>query len=281
MVEPESRRGRKRKVNNVQTAAEDVGGRKKVMHTRSFELVGRYVLKEFKGSGVLLGRIVDYDSGLYRINYEGDLCEDLNSRKVKSLLVEEGDLTDEWPKRKEMLNQLLSSKDVNSNTATATDAREPGKANSIDSSSLSGMTYSCSADDGIIKVQSDEVGADSSSGSCEGAQGEETKQPLVPPPDLPPSSGHIGVPEECVSHLLSVYSFLRSFSVRLFLYPFALDDFVGALNCSVANTLLDSVHLALMCFLKRQLEKIHADGSGLASKVLRYLLNICYFNFFF
>ncbi|KAG6417670.1 hypothetical protein SASPL_119855 [Salvia splendens] len=271
VVEPESRRGRKRKVNNVQTAAEDVGGRKKVMHTRSFELVGRYMLKEFKGSGVLLGRIVDYDSGLYRINYEGDLCEDLNSIKVKSLLVEEGDLTDEWSKRKEMLNQLLSSKDVNSNTATATDARELGKANSIDSSSLSGMTYSCSAHDGIVKVQSDEVGADSLSGSCEGAQGGETKQPPVPPPDLPPSSGHIGVPEECVSHLLSVYSFLRSFSVRLFLYPFALDDFVGALNCSVANTLLDSVHVALMCFLKRQLEKIHTDGSGLASKVLRSL----------
>ncbi|KAL1558202.1 hypothetical protein AAHA92_08697 [Salvia divinorum] len=261
VVEPESRRGRKRKVNNVQTAAEGVGSRKKMMHTRSFELVGRYVLKEFKGSGVLLGRIMDYDSGLYRINYEGDLCEDLNSRKVKSLLVVEGDLADEWPKRKEMLNQLLSSKDVNLNTATATDARGMGKANPIDSSSLSGMTNSCSAD--------------SSSGSSEGARGEEAKRnaeaPLVPPPDLPPSSGHIGVPEECVPHLLSVYSFLHSFSVRLFLYPFALDDFVGALNCSVANTLLDSVHVALMCFLKRQLEKIHADGSGLASKVLRSL----------
>ncbi|KAG6415150.1 hypothetical protein SASPL_122552 [Salvia splendens] len=271
VVEPESHRGRKRKVNNVQTAAQGIGSRKKVMHTRSFELVGRYVLNEFKGSGVLLGRIMDYDSGLYRINYEGDLCEDLNSRKVKSLLVEEGDLTDEWPKRKEMLNQLLSSKDVNSNTATATYARELEKANPIDSSSLSGMTNSCSADDGIVNVQSDEVGADSSSGSCGGALGEETKRPLFLPPDLPPSSGHIGVPEECVSCLLSVYSFLRSFSVRLFLYPFALDDFVGALNCSVANTLLDSVHVALMCFLKRQLEKIHADGSGFASKVLRSL----------
>ncbi|XP_057781903.1 DDT domain-containing protein PTM-like isoform X2 [Salvia miltiorrhiza] len=278
VVVPESRRGRKRKVNNVQNAEESVGGRKKVMHTRSFELVGRYVQKEFKGSGVILGRIMGYDSGLYRINYEGDRCEDLISSKVKSLLVEDCDLTDEWPKRKEMLNEFLSSKDVNMDAATATDTRKLGKANPIDSLSLSGMTNSCSADDGIVKVQSDgsgEVDADSSSGSCESARGEEAKLdkevPLVPPPELPPSSGHIGVPEECVPHLLSVYSFLRSFSVRLFLYPFALDDFVGALNCSVANTLLDSVHVALMCFLKRQFERIHSDGSGLASKVLRSL----------
>lgn len=274
MVEPESRLGRKRKVNSVQNAVEGVGGRKKVMHTRSFELVGKYVQKEFKGSGVLLGRIMDYDSGVYRINYECDRCEDLISSKVKSLLVEDGDLTDEWHKRKEMLNQFLSSKDVILKASTATDKR--------DLSSLSGMTNSSSSDDGILKVCSDGSGeVDSSGGSCEGARGEEAKLdvevPLVPPPELPPSSGHIGVPEEYVPHLLSVYSFLRSFSVRLFLYPFMLDDFVGALNCSVANTLLDSIHVALMCFLKRQFEKIHSDSSGLASKILRYFLNILHF----
>lgn len=246
MVERESLRGRKRKIKNVENAT--VGRKKVMMHTRSFELVGRYVQKEFKGSGVLLGRITNHDSGLYSISYEDGRCEDLMRSKVKSLLVEDRDLTDEWSKRKEMLNDILLS--LNSLK----------KANPIDSSSLSGLANSCSADN-----CSDEVDADSWSGSY---------GKLVPPPELPPSSGNIGVPEEYVPHLLSVYSFLRSFSVRLFLYPFVLDDFVGALNCSVANTLLDSVHVALMCFLKRQFEKIHSDGSELASKVLRCFSSI-------
>ncbi|KAH6774734.1 hypothetical protein C2S51_013138 [Perilla frutescens var. frutescens] len=275
VVRPESRRGRKRKINNIENATVGGGGKKKVVNTRAFELVGRYVQKEFQGSEVLLGRIMNYDSGLYRINYEDGRTEDLISRKVKTLLVEDGELFGEWDKRKEMLNELLSSKDVNLKAATADDTRELKKANPIDSSSLSGVTKSCTADDGVVKVHNDgkdDVDADISSGSCECAREEVAKLDvevqLVPPPQLPPSSGDIGVPEEYVPYLLSVYSFLRSFSVRLFLYPFELDGFVGALNCSVANTLLDSVHVALMCFLKRQFEKLPSDGSELASKVL-------------
>lgn len=276
MVGTESRRGRKRKINDVQNATVGVGGKRNVMNTRSFELVGRYVQKEFKGSGVILGKIMNYDSGLYRINYEDGRCEDVISRKVKAIMVKDSDLTGEWPKRKETLNELLLSKDVNPKAATADDTRELAKANRIDSSSLSGVTNSCSADDVVVKVHNDsndDVDADSSIDSCSGVREAETKLlmevSLVPPPELPPSSGHIGIPEEYVPHLLSVYSFLRSFSVRLFLYPFELDEFVGALNCSAANTLLDSVHVALMCFLKRQFEKHPSDGSELASKVLR------------
>lgn len=276
MIGTESRRGRKRKINDVQNAAVGVGGKRKVMHTRSFELVGRYVQKEFKGSGILLGSIMNYDSGLYTIKYEDGRCEDVISRKVKAILIEDNDLTDEWPKRKETLDELLLSKDVIPKAASADDTRELEKANPIDSSSLSGVTNSCSADDVVVKVHNDgddDVDADSSIDSCEGVREAETKLvmevSLVPPPQLPSSSGHIGIPEEYVPHLLSVYSFLRSFSVRLFLYPFEFDDFVGALNCSAANTLLDSVHVALMCFLKRQFEKNPSDGSELASKVIR------------
>ncbi|KVI03128.1 DDT domain-containing protein [Cynara cardunculus var. scolymus] len=63
-------------------------------------------------------------------------------------------------------------------------------------------------------------------------------------PQSPPSSGNFGVFEEHVSYLLSVYNFLHSFSVCLFLSPFGLDEFVGALNCSTPNALLDAIHVA-------------------------------------
>ncbi|CBI17094.3 unnamed protein product, partial [Vitis vinifera] len=91
---------------------------------------------------------------------------------------------------------------------------------------------------------------------------------MVPPPQLPPSSGNIGVPEEYVSHLFSVYGFLRSFSIRLFLSPFALDDLVGSLNCTVPNTLLDAIHVALLRVVRRHLEALSSSGLELASKCL-------------
>jgi len=88
---------------------------------------------------------------------------------------------------------------------------------------------------------------------------------------LPPSSGDIAVPEESISYLFSVYNFLRSFSVRLFLSPFGLDDFVAAINCTVQNNLLDAVHVSLLQALRRHLESKSAEGSQLASNCLKYL----------
>ncbi|KAJ0670639.1 putative transcription factor & chromatin remodeling DDT family [Helianthus annuus] len=99
----------------------------------------------------------------------------------------------------------------------------------------------------------------------------EVERPWVPPPQLPPSSGNLGVPEEDVSHLLSVYSFMRSFSVCLFLSPFGLDEFVGALNSSVHNTLLDAIHVSLIRALKSHVETLSSEGSELASKCPRIM----------
>jgi hypothetical protein len=93
--------------------------------------------------------------------------------------------------------------------------------------------------------------------------------PPVQAPELPPSSGDIDVPEESVSHLLSVYNFLRSFSVQLFLSPFGLDDFVASINCSGQSTLLDAVHVSLLRALRRHLETKSSDGSELASNCLK------------
>ncbi|KAK4440655.1 DDT domain-containing protein PTM [Sesamum alatum] len=271
------RRGRKRKRNDVPDVAVDCNGNKKVVETRSLKLVGRYVRKEFQGSGVFLGKITSYDSGLYRTNYEDGDFEDLDSGEVKVFLVEDGDLIGEWSERKEKLDKLLLGKDVNAKVLKVENMLEPTNGNQVDLS-LSGELNGSEAGTNEVEVHDDGDGdgdADSSSDSCEDMQEQDARlnmeEPLVPPPELPPSSGHIGVPEEYVSHLLSVHSFLRSFSVPLFLYPFGLDEFVGALNSSVANTLLDSVHVALLRVLKRHIERLSSEGSGVALKCMRCL----------
>ncbi|WVZ88295.1 hypothetical protein U9M48_034831 [Paspalum notatum var. saurae] len=115
---------------------------------------------------------------------------------------------------------------------------------------------------------------ESSSNSSDFAGEEEASEPCPAPAqavELPPSSGDIPVPEECISHLFSVYSFLRSFSVPLFLSPFGLDDFVAAVNCAAQNNLLDAVHVSLLRALRRHLESKSAEGSQLASNCLKNL----------
>ncbi|KAL0417639.1 UNVERIFIED_CONTAM: DDT domain-containing protein PTM [Sesamum radiatum] len=265
------RRGRKRKRNDVPDVAVDCDGKKKAVETRSLKLVGRYVRKEFQGSGVFLGKITSYDSGLYRTNYEDGDFEDLDSGEVKVFLVEDGELIGEWSERKEKLDKLLLGKDINAKVLKVENVLEPTNGNRIDLLLTSELNVG-EAGTNEVEVHDDGDGdgdgdTDSSSDSCENMQEQDARlnmeELLVPPPELPPSSGHIGVPEEYVSHLLSVHSFLRSFSVPLFLYPFGLDDFVGALNSSVANTLLDSVHVALLRVLKRHIERLSSEGSGL------------------
>ncbi|CAN4120421.1 unnamed protein product [Withania somnifera] len=126
-----------------------------------------------------------------------------------------------------------------------------------------------------VKLEKMQVDTDADSLSDLSEDGEEqelsteVEKPLVPAPGLPPSSGNIGIPEDYVPYLLSTYSSLRTFSTILFLSPFGLDDFVGALNCPVPNSLLDSIHVALMRVLRRHLEKLSSDGSERASKCLR------------
>lgn len=273
-AEPPKRRGRKRKNRDLESTEERDG--KRIMATRSLRLVGRYVRKDFQGSGLFLGKIMSYDSGLYRVNYEDGDFEDLDSGEVKVILVEDCDLIGEWSEKKAKLDELPPVKGVNSKVLKVENALEPENANQVESS-LSSDQRNGEAAAGIAAGNHDngrDADADSSNDSCLGTPEQdnsiEMEEPLVPPPDLPPSSGHIGVPEEYVSHLLSVHSFLRSFSVPLFLYPFGLDDFVGALNCSVANTLLDSIHVALLHVLKRHIERLSSEGSELALKCMRY-----------
>ncbi|KAK4358626.1 hypothetical protein RND71_020855 [Anisodus tanguticus] len=252
------RRGRKRRRKDVQNVEVDQDGKKRAVGLmKPKELVGRYVRKEFEGNGLFLGKVMFYDSGLYRVDYDDGDCEDLDTGELKEVLVEDDELVGEWLDRKKKLNEMVASrepiKDVEPISEVADKIEE----------------VPVSSDLGKLEV---DIDADSLSDLSEYDDEErdlslEVEKPLVP--ELPPSSGNIGIQEEYVPYLLSIYSFLRTFSTTLFLSPFELDDFVGALNCSIPNSLLDSIHVAVMHVLRRHLEKLSSDLSELASKCLR------------
>ena len=210
-------------------------------------LLGSYVLKEFDDSRVSLGKVVSYSSGLYRVEYEDGGFEDLKTCYLRKLIIGDGYFDDELRCRRCKLDDLVMSKEEKKKTVNEVEV-----ATTCSSSSSSG----CGAEE------------------CEDSRDldmETTTSPLVqvPPVDLPCSSGTIGIPEEAVVHLLSVYGFLRSFSVQLYIYPFGLDEFVGALNFSGPNSLLDAVHVALMRALKVHLERLSSQECEVASNCLR------------
>ncbi|XP_024982713.1 DDT domain-containing protein PTM-like isoform X2 [Cynara cardunculus var. scolymus] len=305
-MEPEvvktERRGRKRKRKDGQGA--DKTAKKTAVETRSKVFVGRYVKKEFDGNGVFLGKIVSYDTGLYRVDYEDGDCEDLESGEVKAFIIGDKDMDDDFHRRKKALDEYILKKYAKDEVV-----RLDGAANKVEAVRSDGgrvgnnielanafKVETVRSDGGGVgngvelanadKVESSirggafelsgaqpEVDSESSSDVSDYEQSgdpvEVERPPVPPPPQLPPSSGNFGVSEEHVSYLLSVYSFLRSFSVCLFLSPFGLDEFVGALNCSTPNALLDAIHVALLRALKSHVEILSSEGSELASKCLR------------
>ncbi|XP_024632372.1 DDT domain-containing protein PTM isoform X5 [Medicago truncatula] len=236
--EPPKRRGRPRKQRRKEKETVTVELKKPIV------LIGRYVLKEFSERVDQIGKVLSYKIGLYRVDYENGDFEDLDSSAIRRILIEDCDFDDDLIRRKNELDQSLLNKIIEESSELNVEDQE----------------------------ESQDVMDDDSRDSCSDAE-TPVELPvaleLPPPLELPPSSGTIGVPEKYVSYLFSVYGFLRSFSIQLFLYPFSLDDFVGALNCRVPNTLLDAVHNSLMRALRRHLEHLAFEGSKIASRCLR------------
>lgn len=263
-------RPRKRRINEDENVAD--GGKagpeakKRVVDMVPISLLDRFVLKEFKGSGIFIGKVVCYADGLYRVIYEDGDFEDLDSREVKGMLLGENYFDDELRIRRKKLEDLVLRINKVLESAKEVDRVEAS------SSTLSEFSGGPTIENDEAHVEDDD--ADSSCDSYgyarDGDLGFEAEMPSFPPPQLPPSSGTIGVPEQYVSHLFSVYGFLRSFSICLFLSPFTLDDFVGSLNYRAPNTLLDAIHVALLRALRQHLETLSSDGLELASKCLRY-----------
>ncbi|GAU22988.1 hypothetical protein TSUD_98160 [Trifolium subterraneum] len=227
-------------------------------------LVGRFVLKEFPENGIFLGKVVYYDSGLYRVNYEDGDFEDLESGEIRPVLIRDEDFDAGLVRRRSKLEKLVAKK-----SAKVADVADEGLVKSGKEESATGVTSLSELSGGPSidndKDEDDGLDADLASESVSNVE----TLPLPPLLQLPPSSGTIGVPEPSVSHLFSVYGFLRSFSTKLFLHPFSLDEFVGSLNCQVSNTLIDAIHFSLMRVLRHHLETLSSEGSELASQCLR------------
>ncbi|KAG8089082.1 hypothetical protein GUJ93_ZPchr0011g26968 [Zizania palustris] len=231
-------------------------------------LVGRYISQSVSGHcRILLGKVASYDSstGVYSVVFEDGQGEELSLPQLQLLLVgeENGAFGMKVSCRKRKLDLLVSS-------GGATEVKGPPstrqRVNESEMSSRPGVSQQSGSDSDV----SEDV--ESSSNSSK-----HMKELLVEhdPPiqvlELPPSSEDIAMPEEAISYLFSVYNFLRSFSVQLFLSPFGLDDFVSSINCTVQNTLLDAVHVSLLRALRRHLETKSSEGSKLASNCLKYL----------
>ncbi|KAL5203696.1 hypothetical protein ABZP36_008567 [Zizania latifolia] len=231
-------------------------------------LVGRYISRSVAGHGrILLGKVASYDSstGVYSVVFEDGQGEELEFPQLQLLLVgeENGALGMKVSCRKRKLDLLVSS-------GGAIEVKGPPstrqKVNEFEMSAKPAVSQQSGSDSDV----SEDVESSSNSSNY-------TKElpvehgPPVQVLELPPSSGDIAVPEEAISYLFSVYNFLRSFSVQLFLSPFGLDDFVSSINCTVQNTLLDAVHVSLLRALRRHLETKSSEGSKLASNCLKYL----------
>lgn len=268
-------RGAKRKRKDVLNVETDGDVKRQSIETRSKALLGLYVRKDVEGTGVL-GKVVECDKGEYRVIYHDGDCEYMGHRKVRQILIGDSDFDKKLRVKRKELDELILKKYANDSNVKSGNAIAGAKSLSqIVSSNFGTSRYKNIGAplDGDVDADTD---LDSLTNFCKSALCVSLSHDasVVPPPVLPPSTGKIGVPDECVADLLSVYTFLRSFSIPLCLYPFGLKDFVGSLNCSVQNTLLGSIHVALMQCLQRHFESLvetKSDDSEIASKYLRYI----------
>jgi hypothetical protein len=229
-------------------------------------LVGRYVGRSAPGHArILIGKVASYDSttGAYSVVFEDGHGEDLGLPQLQEFLMsdENGALGMKVSCRKRKLDLLVSS-------GSGSEVKEPASTRQRVDGSESSARPEAPQHSGSGSDMSEDIESSSNSSDFT-EEGPSEPCPPVQAVELPPSSGDIPVPEEFISYLFSVYNFLRSFSVQLFLSPFGLDDFVAAINCSVQNNLLDAVHVSLLRALRRHLESKSAGGSQLASNCLK------------
>ncbi|KAF1899563.1 hypothetical protein Lal_00019691 [Lupinus albus] len=255
-------RGRPRKRRRKDEEKPVPESKRQVVERKPIALIGRFVQKKLRRKRNFIGKVVHYECGLYRVYYEDGHCEDIYSGEVRAILINDNDLDAGLTRRKVKLEELVSQISVK-----VVDEKHKGSADQNEEELKVGVAVSSELNN---EEQYDDESGDSSMGLGEkGPSTEAETLPLPPPLQLPPSSGTVGVPDQYVSHLFAVYGFLRSFSTCLFLTPFTLDDFVGALNYQVANTLVDAIHVSLMRTIKHHLETVSSEGPELVSKCFR------------
>uniref|UniRef100_A0ACD6A152 Uncharacterized protein n=1 Tax=Avena sativa TaxID=4498 RepID=A0ACD6A152_AVESA len=228
-------------------------------------LVGRYVSSSASDDGTIrLGKVASYDGsiGVYNVVFEDGQAEELGLPQLSELLMvqENGASGMKVSCRKRKLDLLVSPGSVKQAKGPPSTRQRVVACEMPARPDVSQQTW-CDLD----------LSGNAKSSSNSSDFTKELPSELCLGPELPPSSSDIAVPGESISHLFSVYNFLRSFNVQLFLSPFGLDDFVASINCTVQNTLLDAVHVSLLRALRRHLEAKSSHGSELASNCLKYV----------
>ncbi|KAF2300663.1 hypothetical protein GH714_015039 [Hevea brasiliensis] len=210
----------------------DFAIKKQALEMRWKPLVGRYLIKEFDGNGIFLGKIVCYDNGLYRVDYEDGDCEDLESSELRQLILGDNDFDDDLIERRKKLDQLVLEKSLKNKKNLEKEVADlKNEVDRVETSAITDLSGEAAVENDGAQGEGD---ADSSSDSCEyAADGglEQEAEILTVPPAIAP--------------------IIRDF------------------NCNVKNTLLDAIHVALMLVLRRHLEALSSDGSDIASKCLR------------
>nr|CAB3459356.1 unnamed protein product [Digitaria exilis] len=177
-------------------------------------LVGRYIGRSALGHArILIGKVASYDSttGVYSVVFEDGHGEDLGFPQLQEFLMsnENGALGMKVSCRKRKLDLLVSS-------GSTSEVKEPASTRQRVDGCETAAKDGAPQHSGSGSDMSEDV--ESSSNSSDFTK-EEPSQPCPPVQavELPPSSGDITVPENSISYLFSVYNFLRSFSVQLFL----------------------------------------------------------------
>lgn len=76
----------------------------------AISLLGRYVLKDFGNDGTFLGKIVSYETGLYRVEYEDGDFEDMETSDLRPFLIED-DTDEKLCIRRSKLDKLIVKKE--------------------------------------------------------------------------------------------------------------------------------------------------------------------------
>ncbi|CAN4119451.1 unnamed protein product [Withania somnifera] len=178
-----------------------------------------------------------YDSGLYRVDYNDGDCEHL---------------VGEWMDGKKKLNEIMKRKEVKDVASRVEIGTEPLIAKLT---RLKKCRYRSRFTERFVEDDEER-----------GFKFERWKS-LLFGTEPPPSYGNIGIPEEYVPYLFSIYSFLRSFSTILFRVPLNLMTLWA--HSTVRFELIIGLYscCSYACY-RRRLEKPYYDGSELESKCL-------------
>ncbi|KAJ4815030.1 PHD finger family protein [Rhynchospora pubera] len=262
------------------------------------DLVGKPICKKLNRYGVYKGVVDSFDpeAGCFKVSYEDGDSAKLYLQEVRSMLAETKEEISEGSEETEMEN---GSSDANQNGhVESTPGIERGSEKKLSKKRRKSELGSDSPVTPLRRssrqaANAAKAAALSTPDPLESAVQVSNRKPklgspsttrrsgsrrkglevpdLGPKEQLPPSSTDLDLEGLPALDFFAVYAFLRSMSKQFFLGPFHPETFLAALQCTVVNPLIDSVHFALLHALKGHLEVLSNEGSPSAAHCIRNL----------